>query len=87
MIGEQNEKKLVYINQPTYYIVREWGNEWKGKTTVVSGAYASKENALKECHRRNLELENSIKVGYAPDKVIGGKFKVITVTCVIKEEE
>ena len=87
MIGEQNERKMVYINKPTYYIVREWGNEWKGKTTLVSGAYASKENALKECRRRNLELENSIKVGYAPDIVIGGKFKVVKFICNITEEE
>lgn len=78
MIGEQNERKTVYINKPTYYIVREWGNEGKRKTIVVSGAYTSKENALKECDRRKLELD---------PQLIGDNFKVVKIVCNITEED
>ena len=56
-------------------------------TTIVSGGYKSKDNALKDCHQKNLELENSLKAGYIPDVVFGGKFKVIKITCNIEEVE
>ena len=84
MLGKLNEKKMVSLNEPTYYIVRESDKKWN-TTTIVSGGYKSKENALKDCHKKNLELENSFSAGYIPDVVFGGKFKVIKVTCNIEE--
>ena len=35
--------------------------------------------------QKNLELKNSFSVGYIPDVVFGGKFKVVKVTCNIEE--
>ena len=83
MVGEQTTKKEVYLNQPTYYIVRELDNGNIVRT--VSGAYKSKENALNDCAKRNLTLETDIKNNYAPAVALGGKFKVIQVTCQIQE--
>ncbi len=82
MIGKLTGKKMISLDEPTYYIVRESDKKWD-TTTIVSGGYKSKENALKDCHEKNLELQNSLKVGYIPDVVFGGKFKVIKITCIL----
>ena len=83
MVGEQTSKKEIYLNQPTYYIIREFKDS--DFTKIVSGAFKSKENALNECVKRNLVLETDIKNNYPPAVALGGKFKVIQVTCQIQE--